>query len=153
MIKAIAITAPLAIFVASGAASARVITECGDDKGMGYWLEGGIIYNGKSEWKNEVVTKSRLALIADASGYDIISFEANNKSDIWSSRKSSKSIEFIRGLGADMIIVVGDLMISTYIFRIDSSGYGEVAYSVARANGGVNKVSAMRAECRPPGKW
>jgi hypothetical protein len=136
-----------------GAVAARIITECGNDAGVGYWFEGGPYYKGKSEWKDEEIKSARFSLTVDASGYDIISYDLQARSNVWSSRKLSKSIEFIRGFGADMVIVIGDLMVSTYVFKLDSSGYGEVAYSVSRANGSINKVSVLRAECRPSGKW
>jgi hypothetical protein len=132
-------------------ASAAVITQCGDSRGMVFYFEGGVIGADKAGWRKDVVPGGfELVANADNSEPDII---YENPALGPSSYRAEGAKVFVLPGGAEgslLVFAVTKDRLDHYLFKLDGQGNGVVAWGTTGTNPLSQKSSLMTASCHAP---
>ena len=154
MVRNVLLTICVAIFAADQPLFSETINliECGESKGWGYYLPGGIVTKADEGWKNERMAVEKLRLVSDGKSYDLIFVYSTGKEQSASERGAV--VKKLAGTDEDILMVAAtypqDASVEYFIFHHPQTGEWSVVWGSARG-GFIRRGQTSVGKCKFPG--
>lgn len=143
-----------AVFIASiaTAVEGKIITRCGASNGYSFYFEGPVVPHGKAGWHDDGITDGNIQLVQDGDQFDLIYTDAVGTRSATSAGFTVLNIPQAEPGFVIILAVQGQTgAVEHYLFRLDASGRGTVAWGTLRGSAAlIQKSSLFSARCESP---
>ena len=128
-------------------AHSEVVTVCGASKGYSFFFPGHLVPNDQSGWHEDQVSPGKIILTVEGDNIDVIFSDAQGTK---SAHSQGGIVKFMPG-SADgffgIMVFYSAGAMEHYIFQIDKTGKGVVAWGTSRYGGVIQKSTLFTAAC------